>query len=615
MATVVRRAPYKDFLQPALQRRFASTAGVVLGLAYIESLTLSSWDSLIWSWFPFGYTGLRALAIFACVLPLIILRIAHHHIGLRTSSSPFETFCRTIVDFQFPETVFTYVVSFWFFSQVYLFGIPEESNMWWITYYSGDRPRLNERALFYTVNLVLVGIARALVHLVEDHDRLKIGQANPPTQDDPWQVWPFEVYRVLTRSGTVAIATSLANYTVLYSLLRDSAWSWAMTFFRTFYHNLPKSNIPPNQAPWSIWMLGRSLWAAFLFVALWDISSFTFTLQHEKAPLKNNLPLTAESRDPNGSLVNGLKSKKPRTQAFAFQELACIVRDFEDRRKSIFEDIDRRDGPIWSQLYAVCLNLIQSIEQRIDDYRNPPAPPVVPQQGQTQPPGPQQRAAQAPSNDDVWQPAATSKGFRGSIRKAIGNVKITGKTPAEVLGPEAKRISLEARDQLLTPEQKEALTTEGLNGAFQYLALRIIRIPYLGDFFQQKFPRRITKVILGTPYGEPSLYVNAAFILSELAVCSLTEDQFGNVQRDVPTIIRTFTSVIRKLEQFRDELPGHWTDMAQDKTCEELHDLLLSLKVGLGRLIEAFGTYSADLRLSRADMRLAREAARIEPTP
>lgn len=45
MATVVRRAPYKDFLQPALQRRFASTAGVVLGLAYIESLTLSSWNS------------------------------------------------------------------------------------------------------------------------------------------------------------------------------------------------------------------------------------------------------------------------------------------------------------------------------------------------------------------------------------------------------------------------------------------------------------------------------------------------------------------------------------------------------------------------------------------
>ena len=42
---VPRRAPYKDFLQPALQRRFASTVGVLLGAAYLESLTLSSWNS------------------------------------------------------------------------------------------------------------------------------------------------------------------------------------------------------------------------------------------------------------------------------------------------------------------------------------------------------------------------------------------------------------------------------------------------------------------------------------------------------------------------------------------------------------------------------------------
>lgn len=42
---IARRAPYKDFLQPALQRRFAGTAAIVLGLAYIESLTLSSWGS------------------------------------------------------------------------------------------------------------------------------------------------------------------------------------------------------------------------------------------------------------------------------------------------------------------------------------------------------------------------------------------------------------------------------------------------------------------------------------------------------------------------------------------------------------------------------------------
>ena len=59
-------------------------------------------------------------------------------------------------------------------------------------------------------------------------------------------------------------------------------------------------------------MLGRSIWASFLFCTLWDITDLALTLQLEKGPFKNGQPLTSESKDPNGSLVNGLKSKKPR---------------------------------------------------------------------------------------------------------------------------------------------------------------------------------------------------------------------------------------------------------------------------------------------------------------
>ena len=228
---------------------------------------------------------------------------------------------------------------------------------------------------------------------------------------------------------------------------------------------------------------------------------------------------------------------------------------------------------------------------------------MAPQVGETQPSEPHARAAQAPNPEDVWLSAAPAKRLGAS----------TGKTPAEVLVPGAKRITLAARDQLLTPEQKEILSTDGLNSAFRSLALRVVHLPVLGWLFQQTFSRRSTTVILDTPYGELSVYVNTAFILSELAVCSLTEDKFGNVQRDVPAIIRTFTTVIKKLERFRDELPIHWTDVAQDRTCEDLDVLLNALKVGLGRLIDAFGAYSADLRLSRADMRLAREAAQRRP--
>jgi len=45
MAAAVRRSPYKDFLQPALQRRFATATLVVLATAYFEALLLARWSS------------------------------------------------------------------------------------------------------------------------------------------------------------------------------------------------------------------------------------------------------------------------------------------------------------------------------------------------------------------------------------------------------------------------------------------------------------------------------------------------------------------------------------------------------------------------------------------
>lgn len=45
MAAAVRKAPYKDFLQPALHRRFTSTATVLLAVSYVEAVLLDSWSS------------------------------------------------------------------------------------------------------------------------------------------------------------------------------------------------------------------------------------------------------------------------------------------------------------------------------------------------------------------------------------------------------------------------------------------------------------------------------------------------------------------------------------------------------------------------------------------
>ncbi|OTB08937.1 hypothetical protein M426DRAFT_316233 [Hypoxylon sp. CI-4A] len=616
---VARRAPYKDFLQPALQRRFALTTGVLLALSYLESVSLSSWDNLIWSWFPLGPAGIRTLGIFGSILPIIILRIAHSHTGIRTSNSPFDTLRSSAMSFAAIETIITFVFSAWLFSQTYLLSAPSDANLGWITYYSGDRARLNERALFYTVSLIILGVVQGILHTSLDLDRMHLGLVKPIREGEAngqgtgsWERLGELIPTLLVRSGMLSMAVAMATYVVLYHFVRHTAWAWAISFFRPFY-NLPKTNIPPSTAPWSIWMLTRSMWAGFLICLLWYLSDKLFTLQLGKAPLKNGQPLSAESKDPNGSLLNGLKSKKSRILAFALWELALIARDFDIRRRSIFEDIDRKDGPIWSQIYVTCLDTLKALEQRIDNYGKPPAPP--PAQADAAAPAPQQpqpqaRIVQPPKDDDVWASTPVRKGLRNSLGNMVKGVVLSpGQTPVDVYLPEAKRRALEATDHLLTQEQKEAFTPEGVHTIFQTLSFRVLSVPSIGTLFQQLFSRRLTAAVFGQPYGESSIYINAAYALSKLAVSSLTEDQYGNVQRDVPAIIRTFTAVIKKLEKFRDGFPIHWTDLKKTRDCAEVEELLDALKDGLNELITAFGQYSTDLRLTRADMRLAREAA------
>ncbi|KAI0505307.1 nucleoporin protein Ndc1-Nup [Xylaria bambusicola] len=630
MATpVARRAPYKDFLQPALQRRFAGTATILLGLAYFESLTLSRWNSLILPWFPLGPSGPRALALFICVLPIIILRIANAHMGIRTSNSLFDTLFHTVLRPSTIETVLTYIISAFLFSQVYLMSTPEEAGIRWISQATG-RSRLNEHALFYTVNLLVLGLVQGITHTALDMDRLVLGvvegtrggnagnapdangngtdsegDAARPSDTENWAAKIGERTPVLlVRCGMLAITVAMVNYTVLYYFIRIPAWRSAMGFFRFFYKDLPKYNFPVTGAPWSVWMLGRTTWASFLLSLLWYFGEIAFRVQLSREPLKRGQPLSSESKDPSGSLLNGLKSKKPRIFAFAMWELAFIARDYAARRQAIFEDIDRKDGPMWSQIYAVCMETVRELERRVDEWGKAPAPPE-PAPAPTQP---RERLSQPLRANDVLAPRHVAK--TSLVTNTVAQlVTSPGRTPAQDWAPVIKRKAGQVADQVLTQQQREAVRPEALQGHLGTLSLRIMALPIVGPIFQQSFGRRLAKAVLGSPYAETSVYINAAYALSRLAVHSLAEDRYGNVQRDVPTIIRTFTTVIRKLETFRDGFPTHWTDLAQNRQCPEVSEVLNALKDDLAALVEAFGPYSGDLRLSRADMRLAREAS------
>ncbi|KAK4162184.1 nucleoporin NDC1 [Cladorrhinum sp. PSN259] len=621
-----RRLPYKDFLQPALQRRFATSGLVILVIAYLQGLLLASWNSWFWSWFPIGPAGVRTFFIFLSGVSIIILRIHQYHPGVRTSSSAANTLVRNIWSLNTAEAVFSYLSSALLFSQIYLWCMSDDSGLEWVTYYMGDRARLNEKAVFFTTHCAILGIYHGVLHLISDTDRLTFGVARPKNKQeaqDPakraleegdsgtqWQRLGNQMPEIVVYTLTQSLTGTTLTMVVYVLLLRTTIWQTLMMLLRPIY-NLPRTNMTPSTLPFSFSMIARCLWVSVLLSLSWSIANAAFSLFLVKNPLKNNQPLSSESKDSNGSLLNGLKQKKLSIKCFAMWELAYIARDFPERRKAIYEDLDRKNGPMWSQVYEICLQTLKTIETNIDSYNAPaPAPSSTTQSYASV--VKKERTTAAPRDSPIFAPSPSPKkgAFRSTVEKTISNVATSpGKEP--VFSPAAKQILGSTKDQLLRA-QTELTGSDDTTGLIREYATKLIKSP-LGRIFRQEYSRRLTQAVLGQPYAEPSLYMNASYALSGLAVKSLNEDKYGNVQRDVAAIIRGITSVINKLEAFKATLGVHWTDVEfsseSETKCKEVDEILVALKDSLGELLDAFGPYARDLRLSLGDVRVAREAA------
>lgn len=277
-------------------------------------------NSVLWSWFPIGPAGFRALAIFACGLAILILRIANYHVGLRTTGSGVRTIASNLAKFSTYETVIWYCVSSSVFCPVFLWSAPESANLRWVTYFSGDRARANERPIFLACYLGVCAIIQSINHFVydEDHLDLSVGARQEEDKEPAESKASFSSVlgkcpALLARTSTLAFYTYIATVVVYFSALRHFAYGWTLMFLRRFY-NLPKTNILPASAPLDLYLIARCLFAGTLLFFVWAAGNTAFSTFMVKEPLKNGKPLTADSKDPNGSLLNGLKSKKHSVQ-------------------------------------------------------------------------------------------------------------------------------------------------------------------------------------------------------------------------------------------------------------------------------------------------------------
>lgn len=290
---------------------------------------------VFWSWFPLGTAGVRAGLLFICAFSIFILRVAQLHVGIRTSFSGFETFMRYAPRWQTLQTIGWYFFSAWFFSEIFIWSAPESANLNRIV--SGartGRPNINERPIYLTSFLLLASLLQAGCHIYFDYDRINmpVTKTKPQSSSDQRSHliippgtqlkydFPMLIATSLKRAGILTIVSPfLYSITIpvipfVYSFnMRRFAWGWTRMFAKLVW-NLPKATSVPTIGPFHYTVLLRSFEAGFLLILMWEVGNAAFSAYVAQEPLKNDRPITYESRDPNGSLLTGLKGKKLQTR-------------------------------------------------------------------------------------------------------------------------------------------------------------------------------------------------------------------------------------------------------------------------------------------------------------
>ncbi|CAF9914331.1 hypothetical protein IMSHALPRED_001882 [Imshaugia aleurites] len=442
----------------------------------------------------------------------------------------------------------------------------------------------------------------------------------PPKQEHPVFRMKALLPSLSREIGIRAVGMAILGPIVYTLFIRRLAWRCSL-YIAALLWDVPASQLS-YIPPYHYSLIFRSLTSSALLITLWEFSNAMFSAYLAQEPIKREQPLTSDSKDPNASLLNGLKAKRETTRTFAFRELALISQRFVARRKAIFADIDRPSGSAWNQIMTLCLGNMLAISNRIADYHNPAAKSVVPPQRITIESLPSISSAPL-RQENVFSNARTPATTREKIESSFGTIaKSYGQSPQPVKPLkflEGRRAEGEkylgiARQKLLTQGQQESLSSSGLLAQINAYLIRFLHTP-LGRPFRRTLKRRVSSVVLGSPFGELSSIVDSVNALTALALASLTEDSYGKVAKDVPLLIRAYVSVIQSVEGFVRDLPVHWTDVDfsdSERRGEDVDLVLWSMKAGLKEMVNAFGKYATELGLTERDIKAAQGVAGLE---
>lgn len=331
-------------------------------------------------------------------------------------------------------------------------------------------------------------------------------------------------------------------------------------------------------------------------VLTWELTSALFITYLNQQPTKNGLPLSASSKDPNGTLLNGLRAKRDVVKTFAFWELVIIAQKHKDRRRAIFEDIERPSGPMWSQMVEAGLKVLREIDLRIA------GPPPTPQQA-TQAEAVKSLPHIVPEahTQSIFQkqPKATmSEALVSSPLRQLGSSKRPWHPPVEQT---AKAMETRLLEYAKPPGSRQTQSASLLD----QWATSLQKSP-VGWFFASTNAAKINVAVLGSPFGNAAIIVDVIDSITKMQVASLAEDTYGKATPTVPETVRTFTRTLTLIEDLifqNSQAPVHGI--------EEVNIIAGRLRSSLKELLSAFQLYLIDQGLGIVDLNQAKKA--IEP--
>lgn len=288
--------------------------------------------------------------------------------------------------------------------------------------------------------------------------------------------------------------------------------------------------------------------------------------------------------------------------------MALITERFSHRRQSIYQEDERRNGPTWKQVVDVCLGEIRDINSRIKDQQPPEL--QANGEGEKKPASVQlvPRISSPLKDGKITEPIPPAGTRLQKFETFASDLARVHSSPGNAANAQARKLL----------DSGTSTLNQGMQSSVGFFGQHVSTVlqSFLGTMFQNSSSRIANVVISGSPYSRAGLINCAIQALTRLAVLSLKEDSLGQFHKEIPEVIRVFSTTIKNTEDYLKRLSLSLAELdllgASNGTTNQANSVSCvvdALKDGLEKILNSFAEYLPNMNISRNELREAKELA------